>query len=99
MSQEEPVTGESFNLLTSTAHDIQQLFDRSELNAESLVEQVLNQIEKHNRKGLNLGALISVAPRQKLLKRARLLDQERAAGKTRSPLHGIPFIVKVLYSL
>ncbi|KAM0450848.1 hypothetical protein ACHAO4_006239 [Trichoderma viride] len=94
MSQEEPVTGESFNLLTSTAHDIQQLFDRSELNAESLVEQVLNQIEKHNRKGLNLGALISVAPRQKLLKRARLLDQERAAGKTRSPLHGIPFIVK-----
>lgn len=99
MSQEGPVVGESFNLLTSTAHDIQLLFDRSELNAESLVDQVLDQIEKHNRKGLNLGALISVAPRQKLLKRARLLDQERAAGKARSPLHGIPFILKVLYSL
>ncbi|KAM0461455.1 hypothetical protein ACHAPV_004160 [Trichoderma viride] len=94
MSQEGPVVGESFNLLTSTAHDIQLLFDRSELNAESLVDQVLDQIEKHNRKGLNLGALISVAPRQKLLKRARLLDQERAAGKARSPLHGIPFILK-----
>ncbi|KAL7935680.1 amidase signature domain-containing protein [Trichoderma chlorosporum] len=87
---------ESFNLLTSTAHDIQQLFDRSELDAESLVEQVLDQIDKHNRNenGLNLGALISVAPRQKLLDQARLLDQERAAGKARSPLHGIPFIVK-----
>lgn len=99
MSQEEPVARESFNLLTSTAHDLQQQFARFELNAESLVHQVLDQIEKHNRKGLNLGALISVAPRQKLLKRAQLLDQERAAGKTRSPLHGIPFMVKVLYSL
>ncbi|EHK42024.1 hypothetical protein TRIATDRAFT_268254 [Trichoderma atroviride IMI 206040] len=85
---------ESFNLLTSTVHDIQQLFDRSELTAESLVAQVLDQVEKHNRKGLCLGALISVAPRQKLLEQAQLLDQERAAGKARSPLHGIPFIVK-----
>ncbi|KAK1244056.1 hypothetical protein MKX08_002194 [Trichoderma sp. CBMAI-0020] len=84
----------SFNLLTSTAHDIQLLFDSSELNAESLVEQVLDQIDKHNRKGLNLGALISVAPGERLLERARLLDQERDDGKTRSPLHGIPFIVK-----
>lgn len=90
----------SFNLLTSTAHDIQQLFDRSELNAESLVKQVLNQVvNKHNRNGLNLGALISVAPREQLLERARFLDQERAAGRARSPLHGIPFIVKVQDSL
>ncbi|PNP44257.1 hypothetical protein TGAMA5MH_03863 [Trichoderma gamsii] len=92
MSQEESVARESFNLLTSTAHDIQQLFDRSELTAESLVEQVLDQVDKHNGNGLNLRALISVAPRQKLLERAQLLDQERADGKTRSPLHGIPFI-------
>lgn len=84
----------SFNLLTSTAHDIQQLFDSSELNAESLVKQVLDQIDKHNKKGLNLGALISVAPRERLLERARRLDHERTTGKARSPLHGIPFIVK-----
>ncbi|KAL7957637.1 amidase signature domain-containing protein [Trichoderma compactum] len=83
-----------FNLLTSTAHDIQELFDRSELSAESLVTQVLDQVKKHNRKGLNLGALISVAPRQQLLERAQFLDQERASGKARSPFHGIPFIVK-----
>ncbi|KAL6816709.1 amidase signature domain-containing protein [Trichoderma sp. SZMC 28015] len=83
-----------FNLLTSTAHDIQQLFDRSELNAESLVKQVLDQVNKHNREGLHLGALIAVAPRHQLLERAQFLDHERAAGKARSPLHGIPFIVK-----
>ncbi|UKZ70721.1 uncharacterized protein TrAtP1_011692 [Trichoderma atroviride] len=94
LSQEGLMAPESFNLLTSTVHDIQQLFDRSELTAESLVAQVLDQVEKHNRKGLCLGALISVAPRQKLLEQAQLLDQERAAGKARSPLHGIPFIVK-----
>ncbi|QYS96794.1 Putative amidase C869.01 [Trichoderma simmonsii] len=83
-----------FNLLTSTARDIQQLFDRSELTAESLVKEVLDQVNKHNKDGLNLGALISVAPIQQLLERAQFLDQERAAGKARSPLHGIPFIVK-----
>lgn len=94
MSQEESMARESFNLLTSTAYDIQQLFDRSELTAESLVEQVLDQVDKHNANGLNLRALISVAPRQKLLERAQLLDQERADEKTRSSLHGIPFIVK-----
>ncbi|PON26710.1 hypothetical protein TGAM01_v204211 [Trichoderma gamsii] len=94
MSQEESVARESFNLLTSTAYDIQQLFDRSELTAESLVEQVLDQVDRHNGNGLDLRALISVAPRQKLLERAQLLDQERADRKTRSPLHGIPFIVK-----
>lgn len=88
-----------FNLLTSTAHDIQQLFDQSELNAESLVKQVLDRVNKHNRNGLNLGALISIAPRQQLLERAQFLDQERAPGKTRSLLHGIPFIVKVHDSL
>ncbi|KAL6701537.1 amidase signature domain-containing protein [Trichoderma pleuroticola] len=59
-----------------------------------LIKQVLNQVDKHNRNGLNLRALISVAPRQQLLERAQFLDQERAAGKARSPLHGIPFIVK-----
>lgn len=97
--QEESMALKPFNLLTSTAHDIQQLFDRSELTAESLVKQVLDQVNKHNKDGLNLGALISVAPRQQLLERAQFLDQERAAGKARSPLHGIPFIVKVQDSL
>jgi hypothetical protein len=62
VSLEEPTTPEFFNLLTSTAHDIQQLFDRSELTAESLVKQVLDQVDKHNRKGLDLGALILSLP-------------------------------------
>ncbi|KAL5095436.1 hypothetical protein Trisim1_000211 [Trichoderma cf. simile WF8] len=92
--QQESMALKPFNLLTSTAHDIQQLFDRSELNAESLVKQVLDQVNKHNREGLHLGALIAVAPRHQLLERAQFLDHERAAGKARSPLHGIPFIVK-----
>ncbi|CAG9944747.1 unnamed protein product [Clonostachys rosea f. rosea IK726] len=83
-----------FNLLTSTAGDIQKLFQLSDFNSTALVELLLQQIENHNQNGLHLGALISVAPRQQVLARARKLDEERIAGQSRSSLHGIPFIVK-----
>uniref|UniRef100_A0A8H7N472 Amidase domain-containing protein n=1 Tax=Bionectria ochroleuca TaxID=29856 RepID=A0A8H7N472_BIOOC len=74
--------------------DIQKLFQLSDFNSTALVELLLQQIENHNQNGLHLGALISVAPRQQVLARARKLDEERIAGQSRSSLHGIPFIVK-----
>lgn len=39
-------------------------------------------------------ALISVAPKHEVLKIARKLDDERARGKVRGPLHGIPIVLK-----
>lgn len=38
--------------------------------------------------------MISLPPRQQLLDIAKGLDEERAAGKLRGLLHGIPIIVK-----
>lgn len=68
-----------------------------------------DRIEEHNVKGLGLRAILDVRPRdngtcslvecpaftnRKALQAANRLDEERANGKIRSCLHGVPIIVK-----
>lgn len=65
------------------------------MTSELLVEVYLSQIEKHNHHGMRLNAIISTAPRARVLETARLLDEERNATGKRSALHGIPIVVKV----
>jgi amidase len=84
----------AFNTLTTTASDLRLLLEKDELSSVKIVETYLSQIERHNKARLKLQALISVAPRQLAIERAQLLDDERKAGKTRSPLHGIPIVLK-----
>lgn len=79
--------------------DVQQYFRRGDLTTVALVEVILDQIERHDTAGLTLCAVISVAPREKLLNRARELDDERQKGHARSTLHGIPFLLKAFNAL
>ncbi|KAI0110865.1 amidase signature domain-containing protein [Nemania sp. FL0031] len=83
-----------FNLLTLTAVGLEQLLSKSLLTSRDAVELYLAQINQHNHNGLQLNAIISVANRADILQRAELLDKERAQGKTRGPLHGVPVIIK-----
>ncbi|KAM0186995.1 hypothetical protein ACHAPI_011423 [Fusarium lateritium] len=82
------------NLLTSTAEQLQKLLGTGALNSRDLVEACLDQIERHNHKGLNLRAVVQAAPRDIALNQAEALDNERANKGTRGPLHGIPVLVK-----
>ncbi|KAJ5117013.1 amidase signature domain-containing protein [Penicillium angulare] len=79
------------DVLVATSRDLQALLDDNTITSETLVEVYFDQIEKHNHHGLRLHAIISTAPRSEILAAARLLDEERK----RSPLHGIPIVVKV----
>lgn len=81
--------------LQHPAHVYQTLLENRKLTSEALVNQFLDQIERHNTSGLELKAIISVCPRQIALTHARALDQERQNGRLRSDLHGIPIILKV----
>ncbi|OTB13859.1 hypothetical protein K445DRAFT_368357 [Daldinia sp. EC12] len=81
-------------LLQLDASGFQEKLERKEFNSQALVSFILEHIEYHNTKGLGLHAVIFLAPKDKLLKRAKTLDQERAKGKYRGPLHGIPIVVK-----
>lgn len=81
-----------FNVLSTTAADLQQLLTNKEVTSVQIVEEYLSQIGRHE---AALNALISIAPRDKLLRAAASLDAERQDGRLRSRLHGIPIILKV----
>ncbi|OAA42545.1 Amidase signature domain protein [Cordyceps fumosorosea ARSEF 2679] len=81
----------SFNVLTATVTDIEEVLNNGTLTSEIVVTEYLKQIDRHNG---YLHAVIAIAPKQLLIERARFLDQERAAGRVLSPLHGIPLLIK-----
>jgi amidase len=87
--------GSKIDVLTLTATDIRRLLDDKQSNSVELTTAYLDQIEKHNHAGLKLNAVISTAPRDRVLKYAQKLDDERAGGTLRGPLHGVPILVKV----
>jgi amidase len=63
-----------------------------ETSAHELTAAHLDRIEKLDRSGPAINAVIETNP--DALAIASALDQERAAGKIRGPLHGIPILVK-----
>src|SRR5579871_1256467 len=62
------------------------------LTARSLAARYLERIAATNREGPGLNAIIETNP--DAVEIADRLDRERAAGRTRGPLHGIPVVVK-----
>ncbi|KAI0876849.1 amidase signature domain-containing protein [Hypoxylon argillaceum] len=82
------------HLLTASAAELQALLRSGDITSVQLVKACLNQIEKYDRSGPTLRAIVSTPPLASLLSVADGLDKEREAGKVRGPLHGIPIIVK-----
>ena len=87
------------DLLTLDAEALQLLLTENQLTSVDLVQQILLQIERENGAGMQLNAIITLMPKELLIKTAAKLDQERADGRVRGPLHGIPIIVKVRRTL
>jgi len=81
--------------LDITAASIRELnaaMDRGALTSVQLVDRFLARIEAYEADGPALNALIMINPGAR--ERARALDEERLRQGRRSPLHGIPIIVK-----
>ena len=83
-----------FDPLAISAYELSEMLNIGAITSVEIVEFYLNQIEQHNRRGRELRALISVAPRHELVRIAKRLDDERLRGKRRSPLHGVPIVLK-----
>jgi amidase len=83
-----------FDVLTTSAFELSVMLNSNAITSVEIVEQYLAQIDQHNRRGRQIRALISVAPRHGLLEVARQLDEERVRGEIRGPLHGVPIVLK-----
>ena len=81
-----------FNLATATVSDINRAFDEAALTSQDLVGLYLARIEAYDKQGPTLNSIIALNPNA--MEIARALDQERAVSGPRSPLHGIPVLVK-----
>jgi len=71
---------------------LQSLMEQGELSAEQLTKFYIGRIERIDRHGPALNAIIEINP--DALQIARALDRERAASGPRGPMHGIPVVLK-----
>ena len=77
---------------SATIAEIDLAFSAGTLNSEKLTRMCLARVEAFDKKGPNLNAVITLNP--KALDDAIALDKEFKEKGPRSPLHGIPVVLK-----
>jgi hypothetical protein len=85
----------SVDLLTATTQDLLQLLQDGTVTSVQLVSEYQRRINRDNRAGLWLNAMLSTTPPDTINALAKERDEQRRQGKILGPLHGIPFVVKV----
>src|SRR5579862_9982675 len=79
----------TFNVVEATIPEMREAMEKKRLTSHELVSQYLIRIATYEHK---LHAAIAINPNA--LKEADERDRERASGKLRGPLHGIPIALK-----
>jgi len=82
----------SFNVLETTIDDIHAAYKSGRLTARQLVELYVERIERYDKKGPAINAIITM--NGKALEEADRVDAAFRASGLVGPLHGIPVIVK-----
>ena len=85
----------AIDLDSATVADLNAAFNAGTLTAEKLVQMCLARIQAYDHQGPAIRAVIAINP--KALETARALDAERRSKGPRSPLHGIPVVLKDNY--
>src|SRR4051812_15085385 len=79
----------AFNVIEASIPEMQKALKDGRTTSREIVTQYLVRIAKYEDK---LHAAITVNP--KAIEEAEQLDRERAQGRIRGPLHGIPIALK-----
>jgi len=82
----------AFELDEVTVDDLQAGFSSGRWSSADITRAYLERIDAIDRNGPMLRSVIETNP--EALDLARALDDERAAGRVRGPLHGIPVLLK-----
>ncbi len=88
----EPTPPDTFELNETSILQLQQDLQSGKYTSEKLVSMYLDRIERIDRTGPKLNSVIEINPAA--LDIARKMDRERKSGNVRSPLHGIPVLIK-----
>ena len=91
-AQQAPAAGNSFEFEEATIRALGERMARGELTAVRLVEAYSARISAIDRGGPHLRSVLALNP--EALSIAETLDRERAAGRLRGPMHGIPILLK-----
>jgi amidase len=83
---------DQFELSEVTIDMLQQKMQNKEYTSRSITELYLKRIDAIDKAGPKLNAVIQVNP--DALNMADAMDKERAKGKVRGPMHGIPVLIK-----
>jgi amidase len=75
-----------------TIKELQEAMTTGKLSARSITEKYLKRIEEVDRRGAQLNSVIETNPDALVI--AEALDRERKEKGARSPLHGIPVLIK-----
>ena len=92
---EQPTTGDAipgFELDETTISELQEKMASGKYTSEQITKLYLDRIEAIDKKGPLLNSVIEINPDALMISKA--MDDERKAGKTRGPLHGIPVLIK-----
>ena len=88
-SPERPRTDEPFEIVEASIPDMRQAMDEGRTTSRAIVQQYLTRIALYEDR---FNAILYVNPNA--LQEAEERDTERAAGRVRGPLHGIPVALK-----
>ncbi len=80
----------------ATVADLNAALNAGTLTSEKLVQLCLARIKAYDHQGPSLNAVLAINP--KAIETARALDAERKVKGPRSPLHGIPVVLKDNYN-
>lgn len=89
-----PARAAEADLTTASVAELNAALAGGTLTSEKLVSLYLARIEAYDKQGPRVNCVISLNP--KALEQARALDAERKAKGPRSPIHGLPVVLKDL---
>ncbi len=78
--------------MEQTIFEMQQKMSTGELTSRQLIESFLEKINSTDKNGAQINSIIELNPDAQSI--ATRLDAERISGRVRSPLHGIPILIK-----
>ena len=81
-----------FTVFEKSIAELQQAMTSGAVTAADITREYVGRLSRYDRNGPAFRSILSINPRA--IADARARDAERAAGRVRSPFHGVPIVLK-----